>query len=86
MHSAYDDLNEREDGFDINREMQQQLNGGGTLLAAGKSSGVPPSNLVARSGSTEPRQSSLHSFTAKAAPPRTQLISSAKMQLIGSKM
>ena len=77
MHSAYDDLNEREDGFDINREI------GSTLLAAGKSSGLPP---VARSGSTEPRQSSVHSLTAKPAPPRTQLISSAKMQLIGSKM
>ena len=78
MHSAYDDLNERDEGFDINREV---MNG---TLVAGKSSGLS-SGVMVRSGSTEPRQSSVHSLTAKAIP-RTQLISSAKMQLIGSKM
>ena len=57
VHSAYDDLNEREEGFDLNRELNSSL-------PAGKSSGLPT-----RSGSIEPRQSSIHSMTN--AVPRT---------------
>ena len=57
MHSAYDDLNEREEGFDLNNEMN-------TAFPAGKSSNLPQ----IRSASTEPRQSSVHSLNAA---PRT---------------